>query len=139
MRQILIRDGMENMDFAAIAGMLARSRWSPGIGIDEVRKGAAHSALVVGAFADGRQVGYGRVISDCTRFAYVSDVYVEEAFRHQGIAMQMMRHIMAHESLRDVYQWTLRSAADALYARLGFAPLTEPEKWMEIRRPRPDR
>lgn len=139
MEQIRILDGMENMDFGHVAGMLACAAWSPGIGIGEVRQGAIHWALVVGAFCGERQVGYVRVISDRTRFAYIADVYVHEEFRHQGIAKRMMEHILTHESLKDVYQWLLKSAANELYAQVGFAALSEPERWMEIRNPRPER
>lgn len=135
----IIRDGLEAMDFERVTQMLARAEWSRGIGQAEVEQGARHSALVVGAFACGVQVGYARAISDRTRFAYVSDVYVDEAFRHNGIAAAMMRHMMAHESLADVYQWLLKSNADELYRKLGFAPVHEPEHWMLIRHPRPER
>lgn len=41
---------MDNMDFLKVTDMLSKSFWSPDIGIEEVKKGARHSALVVGAF-----------------------------------------------------------------------------------------
>ncbi len=51
------------------------------------------------------QIGYARVISDKTRFAYIADVYVDDAFRHNGIAKRMLAYILSHDSLKDVYQW----------------------------------
>lgn len=135
---IRICDGYENMDFVKVTQMLSQAVWSMGIGIEEVKQGAVNSALVVGAFHENLQVGYARVISDKTRFAYIADVYVDENFRHQGIAEQIMKFILAHQSLNGVHQWLLRSAADELYKKVGFVPLSEPERWMEIQKERPE-
>jgi GNAT superfamily N-acetyltransferase len=138
-RDFQIVDGLEKMDFREVTRMLSNARWSRGIGEDEVRKGAENSVLAVGAFCGGRQVGYLRVISDRVRFAYLSDVYVDEGFRGNGIALAMVNRALSHESLKGVYQWLLRSSADELYRKAGFAPVSEPERWMEIRKERPGR
>lgn len=139
MGEIEIREGFDNMDFNAVTQMLSRAKWSEGISEAEVRQGARFSALVVGAFEDGRQVGYARVISDRTRFAYISDVYVDDSCRGRGVASKMVRDLLANETLKDVYQWCLKSAADELYTKIGFRPVAKPEAWMEIRKPRPKR
>jgi len=103
-----IKDGLDNMDFIRVTEMLATSFWSPGILIEEVVKGARNSALVVGAFdQENRQIGYARVISDKTRFAYILDVFVDEVYRQQGIGQAMVKYILAHPDLKEVYQWLL--------------------------------
>lgn len=141
MEDIILKDGTDAMDFPKVTEMLSRAFWSPGIKIDEVKKGAANSALVVGAFfPDGTQAGYARVISDKTRFAYILDVYVLEEYRRMGIGRKMMRYILAHEELKDVYQWLLITRdAHGVYAKAGFGPLGRPSDWMEIRNERPRR
>lgn len=74
--------------------MLKDAWWSKGITISEVMQGAKNSALVVGVFTnDGLQIGYSRVVSDKTRFAYILDVYVDERYRRKGIWAK-------HDSLR---------------------------------------
>ena len=137
--KIEICDGFANMDFKKVTQMLSRAKWSVGIGMEEVKQGACNSALVVGAFHENLQIGYARVISDKTRFAYIADVYVDDAFRHNGIAKRMLTYILSHDSLKDVYQWLLRSAANELYEMVGFVPVSGPETWMEIRKERPKR
>lgn len=137
--KIRICDGFIHMDFERVTQMLAQAEWSKGIGIEEVKKGACHSALVVGAFYETLQVGYARVISDKTRFAYIADVYVEDAFRHNGIAKKMIAYILSHDSLKDVYQWLLKSTANELYEAIGFRAVAEPETWLGIRNRRPER
>jgi GNAT superfamily N-acetyltransferase len=141
MEEIIIKDGFDQMDFETVAAMLANAFWSPGIGLDEVKKGAANSALVVGAFVQGnRQVGYARAISDKTRFAYIADVYVDENYRMKGIGQNMMKYILAHNELKDVYQWLLITRdAHGVYRKVGFEAIAAPSSWMEIRKERPKR
>jgi ribosomal protein S18 acetylase RimI-like enzyme len=136
-----IVDDIKKMDFAKITAMLKDAYWSEGIGIDEVKQGADNSTLVVGAFTKGgTQVGYSRVISDKIRFAYILDVYVDENFRRQGIGQAMINFILNHPELKDVYQWLLITKdAHGVYSKAGFAPLQNPDRWMEIRNPRPQR
>jgi GNAT superfamily N-acetyltransferase len=136
-----IVDGIKKMDFAKITAMLKEAYWSKDIDIDEVKQGANNSALVVGAFTqEGTQVGYARVISDKSRFAYILDVYVDENFRKRGIALSMINFILKHPRLKNVYQWLLITKdAHSVYSKAGFKPLEFPERWMEIRNPGPQR
>ena len=138
MEYIIIKDGIENMDFERVRKMLSNSYWSSEIEIDEVNKGAVNSALVVGAFImDEGQIGYARVISDKTRFAYITDVYIEEKFRKKGIGQKIMNHILNHKELSDVYQWLLITKdAHGIYGKVGFKPVSRPLDWMEIRNSR---
>lgn len=137
----VIRDGFDSMDFDRVAEMLARSFWTTGISREEVIKGARHSALVVGAFLnDGMQVGYARAISDRTRFAYVLDVFVDEQYRRAGIGQAMVRYILGHDVLKDVYQWLLITRdAHGVYRKAGFTELANADRWMQIIHDRPKR
>lgn len=141
MENVIIKDGKESMDFHKVTEMLSKAFWSRDIKIQEVRKGAEHSALVVGAFLpDGSQAGYCRVISDKTRFAYILDVYVHEDHRKKGIGQKMINHVLSHDELKDVYQWLLITKdAHGVYSKSGFKPLSRPLDWMEIRNERPIR
>lgn len=139
MENIIIKDGFEKMDFEKVTEMLSNAFWCKGIKIDEVIKGAENSALVVGIFTDNKnQIGYARVISDKTRFAYILDVYVDENFRRNGIGQKMINYILNHEELMDVYQWLLITKdAHGVYSKVGFKPISRPLDWMEIRENRP--
>ena len=134
-----IREGLEKMDFVAVTALLARSTWSPGIGRDEVEKGARNSTMVIGAFdGQGRQIGYARVLSDKTRFAYLMDVIVDPDWREHGVGRRLVEYILHHEELRDVYQWMLLTTyAHDFYRTLGFTPTARAGDLMEIRSPRP--
>ena len=134
-------DGFNKMDFQRVTEMLRSAWWSEGISRSEVIQGAKNSTLIVGAFTrDGLQIGYCRVVSDKTRFAYILDVYVDERHRRKGLGQSMIRHILTHPELKDVYQWLLSTRdAHGVYAKVGFKGLENPDRWMEIRKPRPER
>lgn len=138
---IKIIDDIQKIDFSKITEMLKDAYWSRGIGIDEVKQGAYNSSVVVGAFTPGGlQIGYARVISDKTRFAYILDVYVDKHFRKQGVGQAMINFILNHPKLKDVYQWVLITKdAHGVYHKAGFKPLETPERWMEIRTAGPQR
>jgi GNAT superfamily N-acetyltransferase len=136
-----ISDNIKIFDFDKVTQMLQKAFWSEGIGIDEIRQGATNSALVVGAFTlEGNQIGYARAISDKTRFAYILDVYVDDKYRKQGIGQYMVKFILHHPFLKNVYQWLLITRdAHGVYGKVGFKQLENPDKWMEIRHQRPER
>jgi GNAT superfamily N-acetyltransferase len=110
------------MDFYRVHSWLTTTYCSPGIALEKVERAARHSALVIRAFEDGVQVGYARVVSDQTTFAWVCDVFVDEAFRGRGIARAMVAFAMADENLQGLRRWVLATAdAHGAYAALGLA------------------
>ena len=136
---IVHKCGIGSMDFERVTEMLSQAYWSSDIKIDEIKKAAVNSALVIGAFSeDDRQIAYGRVISDKTRFAYLTDFYVDMEFRKKGICRKMAELVLAHPDLADVYQWLLVTGdAHGLYEKCGFKVIARPMDFMEIRSPRP--
>lgn len=136
----IICEGIERMDFPRVREWLAASYWTPGISQETVEHACLHSALVIGAFVEGGpQVGFMRVVSDCTRFAYLCDVIVAPDWRGMGVARQMVRHVLEHPALATVRTWTLATKdAHGVYEPLGFklmsAPESRAETWMVMRR-----
>lgn len=130
-----IDDDFGRLDFRIVERWLSATYWSPGIRLPEIVKGSRNSALVLGCYRGGEQVGYLRAASDKTRFAYLMDVYVDEAHRKRGLASALVKTAMAHPDLADVYQWALATRdAQRVYAKAGFGPLPEPGNWMILRK-----
>jgi GNAT superfamily N-acetyltransferase len=135
-----LSDDIARIDFEKVTNWLTGAYWSPGIGRTEVERGAKYSSLVIGAYdASGTQVGYGRLASDRTRFGYFMDVFVDPAHRGRGLGRAIVRFGMEHPEHLPVYLWLLATNdAHGVYAKLGFAPLTHPERMMAIKRERPN-
>ena len=112
-----------------------KSYWSKDIPYETVKNAFDHS-YCIGVLKDKDQVGYARLITDYTTFAYLADVYVEEEHRGKGLSRKMME-IMLDQSwvkgLRRIMLATLD--AHELYKQFGFVQPAFPERFMEINRP----
>jgi GNAT superfamily N-acetyltransferase len=123
------------LDIDAIHAFLTQSYWSPGIPRATVARAIANS-LCFGVFWQGQQVGFARMVTDKTTFAYLCDVYVLEAHRGQGLAKQLMDHVMNHPDLQGLRRMMLATRdAHGLYAQYGFTALTAPDRMMEVLKP----
>ena len=73
-------------------------------------------------------------MTDQATFAWICDVYVEEAFRGRGIGGRLMTAILDDPRLQGLHRMILStSSAAGLYEAYGFVPLEHPERWMERR------
>jgi GNAT superfamily N-acetyltransferase len=129
-----VSDDRSLLDFDTIHEFLARSYWSPGIPRSVVERAAAHSTpFGLYHIADPdrcRQVGYVRVLSDFSAFAYLMDVFILEPFRGLGLGQWMVDAAMADERFGDVRTWLLITRdAHGLYRKLGFSEV-EPGRYM---------
>jgi GNAT superfamily N-acetyltransferase len=138
-RDWVMSDDHRRIDFARVTEWLEGSYWCPGIPRAAVEQAARHSSLVVGAYdSAGQQVGFLRAVSDCTRFAYLMDVYVDSQLRGCGLGRAMVRFALNHPRHKDVARWMLGTRdAHGVYAGEGFEPLAEPHLLMERTRPAP--
>lgn len=119
------------LDVTLIHGFLTASYWARGISIDLVRQSIEHS-LCFGLYDASRQVGFARVITDGTTFAYLADVFIVESHRGRGLSKQLMTAIRQHPRLQNLRRWMLVTRdAHSLYAQFGFGPLSAPERVME--------
>jgi GNAT superfamily N-acetyltransferase len=111
------------------------SYWSKNIPYDLVKK-AFDNSYCIGILKDGKQIGYGRFITDYTTFAYLADVYVEEPYRGQGLSRKMMEILMEQDWVQGLRKLMLATLdAHGLYAKFGFTPMVISERYMEISRP----
>lgn len=130
----VIDDDTQRIDFARVQAWLASSYWSPGIESARVIRAAQHSALVVGVYRNGQnneQAAYLRVVSDCTTFAYICDVFVDEMHRGRGLGRAMVQFALDHPELQGLRRWLLATRdAHGVYGGIGFVPLEHAERWM---------
>lgn len=118
------------LDVALICRELQSSYWASTRTSEQIVKSIEHS-LCFGAFAGANQVGFARIVTDQSTFAYLCDVFVIQSEQQKGIAQLLMKAVLNHESLRTV-SWTLRTKdAHKLYEKFGFKTTTRPERYME--------
>jgi len=123
-------DDIDRIDWVRVHAWLATSYWSPGIAAARVERAGRNSTCVLGAYHDGMQVGYLRVVSDRTRLAYLADVSIDEPHRGRGLGRVMVRRVMDEPDFATAL-WLLGTRdAHGVYAALGFEPVPHPERWM---------
>ena len=100
----------------------------------ELVERAARASVNVGALdAEGRLVGYARVVTDRATFAWVCDVFVTPSARGAGVGT-----LLAETIVDTVRTWglkrTMLATADAhgVYEKVGFVPLPNPERIMVL-------
>jgi GNAT superfamily N-acetyltransferase len=129
-----IDDDIDRIDFEIVHSWLTTSYWSPGISREKVERAARGSATVIGAYVGDQLAGYARVVSDKATFAWLCDVFVDEAFRGRGIAKAMVRFALDLPYSPELRRWILATRdAHSIYAECGFTPLENPERWMWVR------
>ena len=89
---------------------------------------------VYGVYADPEtMVGVTRVITDHATFAYLCDVYIDEAYRGKGIGPWLSREIVADLQAIGINRFLLATKdKHSTYAKAGFYPVARPQVWMEI-------
>jgi GNAT superfamily N-acetyltransferase len=93
---------------------------------------AIKNSMCFGLYAEGRQIGFARVVTDQATFAYIGDVYLLEEFRGRGLSKWLMETIVSHPDLQGLRRWVLATRdAHGLYEQYDFTGLKFPERWME--------
>lgn len=136
------RDGHEvsdepgRLDRARVWRFLAQqSYWAAGIPRSTVENAMDHS-LCFGLYRAGAQVGFARVVTDRSTFAYLCDVFVEDGSRGAGLGEWLVSCVLAHPELQGLRRICLMTRdAHGLYERFGFRPMPDPSRYLEIHRP----
>lgn len=129
--EYLISTGKRRLDLSVIHGFLTTSYWAAGIPIEIVKRSIEHS-LAFGVYKEDEQVGFARVITDYATFAYISDVFILEDYRGQGLSKWLMQVIADLSELQGLRKWVLITRdAHELYRKTGFMELENPERYME--------
>lgn len=127
-----ITTDQEEMNFELIHREIAQSYWAKGIPADTMKKAMINSLCFAVMTDEGEQVGFARIISDYSTFAYLADVFVVESHRGRGISKQLMIAITKHPDLQGLRRSLLATAdAHGLYNQFGFRPLANPDRFME--------
>lgn len=120
------------LDVEFIHDFLCRSSyWALGRPHAVVQASIEHS-LCFGLYQGTQQVGFARVVTDYTTFAWLCDFFVVESHRGHGLGKWLIESVVAHPDLHDLGIFLLATRdAHELYRRYGgFQELERPEKWM---------
>jgi GNAT superfamily N-acetyltransferase len=134
-----ISDDKRRLDIDLIHDFLSnRSYWARGIPADVVKR-SIDGSLCLGVYHQGRQVGFGRAVTDFATVAYLADIFITEAHRGKGLGTWLVWTLLGRPELAGLRMQILGTKdAHGLYERYGFkrvigTPLGE--SFMAIYRP----
>jgi GNAT superfamily N-acetyltransferase len=132
--RLLISDDPALLDRPLICSFLReRSYWAREA-TREIVDRSVDNSLCFGIYLDAKQIGFARVVTDFATFAWLADVFIVEEKRGQGFSKKLVAAVLAHPRLQGLRRFMLGTKdAHGLYARFGFKPLVQPERFMEIR------
>ncbi|MEJ7643617.1 MAG: GNAT family N-acetyltransferase [Chryseolinea sp.] len=123
------------LDIPYIHRFLKTSYWANGIS-EAVVKNSIENSLCVGIYHRDQQVGFARLITDYSTFAYLGDVFVDEKYRGKSMSKGLMQFISSFEFLSGLRRILLATRdAHGLYEQFGFQLLQRPDRYMEIHHP----
>ena len=123
------------LNIDVIHSFLTNSYWAKGIPKETIERCIQHS-LCFGVYTGQEQVGFARVTTDYTTFAYLADVFILVDHRGKGLSKLLMKEIIAHPQLQGLRRFVLATRdAHGLYKQFGFKEIAHPDRWMEIHDP----
>jgi ribosomal protein S18 acetylase RimI-like enzyme len=133
-KDYIISTDKQLLDIQKIWLLLKDCFWSKNIPIEYIARFVQHS-LCFGVYSlDKQQVGFGRVITDYTTYAYVCDVIIESNHRRKGLASALIQTMLNHPDLQGLKTWSLVSTGEAkkIYKDNGFLPVSNACEALEI-------
>ena len=129
---IELSDEFARLDLDRVHRWLTASYWSPGISRDLVERAARRSHCLGAHDGAHGQVGYARAITDHATFAWIADVWIDEAVRGQGLGRRMVRWFLDHPDFAGIRRFALVTLdAHGVYAAEGFHAPIRPQNYME--------
>jgi len=117
----LLSSDASRLQFEFVHRFLAeQSYWARGVTQAALREALDHS-LCFGVYQANEQLGFARVVSDRTRFAYLADVFVRDDRRGRGLGRALIEFVLAQPAVRNVERFLLGTRdAHALYEPFGW-------------------
>ena len=128
---IEISTNKNKLQIDVIHQFLTETYWAKGRTLDQVKKSIEH-CFCFGVYLNGKQIGFARIATDYTIFAYLMDVFVLPEHRGKGYSKQLMKAINEEPQLLSCNVWMLKTSdAHNLYKQFGYRELKHPKKVME--------
>ena len=128
---IHISTDKSKLQIEVIHSFLTKSYWAKGRTITEVEN-TIRNCLCFGVYKNNVQIGFGRIATDYTVFAYLMDIFIVPEQRGNGYSKQLINTIINHKELQKCTTWMLKTNdAHGLYKQYGFSELKHQEKVME--------
>ena len=127
----VLSDDKSRLDVARVHGWIASTYWAKGIPLDVMQAAIAGSDCF-GIYLGNEQLAFARVVTDRATFAYLCDVFVDDAQRGKGLGEWLVSSVHQVPAYRRLRRWMLATRdAHGFYERLGWTRVTDPLPFMQ--------
>ena len=114
-----LTDDPKRIDLDAVCALLKTTYWANDRPREVIGKSIQHS-ICFALLHEGRQIGFGRGVTDHSTFTWIADVIVAPNHRGLGLGKWMMECLLAHPKLQTISYHLCTKDAHALYEPFGF-------------------
>lgn len=133
-RNYLISTDRRKLRSKFICDNLQSLYWGTDLTSEEIINSVEHSRAY-GLYHHNVQIGFAKVLTDYSRFAYLSDVFIATDYRGKGLSVFLLKGILEDPVLANVKKWMLATRdAHGLYKKLGFVKLQDPKSFMQLKK-----
>lgn len=132
MDEIYFSTDKSKLNIDLIFKYLSNSYWAQNRS-REIVENTIRNSLCFGVYYKEDQIGFARVITDFSIFAYLADIFIIDEFKSKGIGKRLMKTILSHPELGTIKRWMLSTSdAQDFYKHFGFKSIGNPQKIMEL-------
>ena len=100
--------------------LLSQTHWACKRGRDTVAK-AIENSLCFGIIDEhGKQIAFGRTVTDYATMFYVSDVVIDKDHQKMGLGSRFVEFIKSAPELKDLWGFLGTTKASGFYSKFGF-------------------
>lgn len=127
----LITTDPEKTDLEAVCEMLKKSYWANNREKSTIARSMKNS-LCFNLYLEDKQIGIARMVTDQAVYGYLCDVYIEEAYRGNGLGKWLLESILAHPIIKELAVIDLGTRnAQEFYRKYGFTEAPKPQNIMK--------
>ena len=132
---LVISSDQSLLNMQLIIDFICQTYWGKDLQPEQIRKSIENS-LCFGLYANQNQIGFARVITDYTFFAWLADVFILPSHHREGYGEFLMNNILNYEQLKEIKRWRLATRdAHEFYAKFGFFKTQHPDRLMKRSNP----
>ncbi|MGF1706423.1 GNAT family N-acetyltransferase [Enterovibrio baiacu] len=115
-----ISNEKSNVDVMRLKTLLAGSYWAHDRDTDTIERSIKHSECF-SLFDRENLVGFARVVTDYSTFAYVADVIIDPDYRGQGLGKWLVETVVNDTRWKGQLVMLATDDAHTLYEKYGFS------------------
>ncbi len=117
--EFLITDDKSRADMDFISGSLHTTYWASDRPVS-ITKQSIDNSVLLSLFHQERQIGFTRIVSDHSTFAWICDVFVHPEFRGEGLGKWLMECTVNHPAAQVRLVLLATKDAHGLYEKYDF-------------------